>query len=132
MMRVFLRSGIHGKAKEARSLGVVERGCEEFAGLRERKAVGDADGQAAAALAGCGCTKGDETRNSVSIDQKKGALASARSAAVGVELGEYFLEEHAEPAAADGSLMIVIATDAPLSDRNLSRRASRSNRPLPL
>lgn len=54
-----------------------------------------------------------------------GALTMA-GVPVGVELGEYYLKEYARPAAADGSLMIVIATDAPLSDRNLGRLAKRA------
>src|SRR5690606_3202635 len=33
--------------------------------------------------------------------------------------------DSAEPGAADGSIMIVLATDAPLSDRNLERLATR-------
>ena len=40
---------------------------------------------------------------------------------VGKELGQYYLKNES----ADGSIMIVIATDAPLSDRNLKRLASR-------
>ena len=36
------------------------------------------------------------------------------------------LGQHAEPGRADGSIMIVIATDAPLSERNLERLASRA------
>lgn len=54
-----------------------------------------------------------------------GALTMA-GVPVGVELGEYYLKEYAHPAAADGSLMIVVATDAPLSDRNLGRLAKRA------
>jgi D-aminopeptidase len=54
-----------------------------------------------------------------------GALTMA-GVPVGLELGEYYLKEYARPAAADGSLMIVIATDAPLSDRNLVRLARRA------
>ena len=54
---------------------------------------------------------------------------------VGRRSGRYYLHEFAAPAAApspsppsvaDGSIMIVIATDAPLSDRNLQRLAKRS------
>lgn len=44
---------------------------------------------------------------------------------VGKELGQYYLKEHLDDASADGSVMIVIATDAPLSDRNLKRLAKR-------
>jgi D-aminopeptidase len=46
---------------------------------------------------------------------------------VGQLLGKYFLAEHvAQQADADGSVMVVLATDAPLSDRNLQRLARRS------
>lgn len=50
---------------------------------------------------------------------------------VGVRLNQYYLMQYApkgppRPAVADGSIMIVIATDAPLSDRNLQRLAKRA------
>lgn len=50
---------------------------------------------------------------------------------VGVRAGRYYLQEYAStgvqtPAVADGSIMIVVATDAPLSDRNLTRLAKRT------
>jgi len=44
---------------------------------------------------------------------------------VGKKLGQYYLKEQLDNASADGSIMIVIATDAPLSDRNLKRLAKR-------
>ena len=44
---------------------------------------------------------------------------------VGKKLGQYYLKEQLDDASADGSVMIVIATDAPLSDRNLRRLAKR-------
>lgn len=44
---------------------------------------------------------------------------------VGKELGQYYLKDHLNDASADGSVMIVLATDAPLSDRNLKRLAKR-------
>lgn len=40
-------------------------------------------------------------------------------------LGQYYLKENLEDPSADGSIMIVLATDAPLSDRNLKRLARR-------
>jgi len=43
---------------------------------------------------------------------------------VAKRLGQYYLKEHVEDLA-DGSIMIVLATDAPLSDRNLKRLAKR-------
>lgn len=54
---------------------------------------------------------------------------------VGKLLGKYYLAEHAAPARADeaakqadadGSVVVVVATDAPLSDRNLQRLARRA------
>jgi D-aminopeptidase len=44
---------------------------------------------------------------------------------VGKTLGHYYLKDNLEDASADGSIMIVLATDAPLSDRNLKRLAKR-------
>lgn len=44
---------------------------------------------------------------------------------VGKHLGQYYLKEQFDDATADGSVMIVLATDAPLSDRNLKRLAKR-------
>jgi D-aminopeptidase len=46
---------------------------------------------------------------------------------VGVLLQTYYLAEHvAQQADADGSVVVVLATDAPLSDRNLQRLARRA------
>jgi D-aminopeptidase len=45
---------------------------------------------------------------------------------VGKKLGQYYLKDQLEDASADGSVMIVLATDAPLSDRNLKRLARRA------
>ena len=44
---------------------------------------------------------------------------------VGKQLGQYYLKQQLDEASADGSVMIVLATDAPLSDRNLKRLAKR-------
>ena len=44
---------------------------------------------------------------------------------VGKKLGQYYLKDQLDNASADGSIMLVIATDAPLSDRNLDRLAKR-------
>ena len=44
---------------------------------------------------------------------------------VGKLLGQYYLKEVLQDASADGSVMIVLATNAPLSDRNLKRLARR-------
>ncbi len=41
-------------------------------------------------------------------------------------LGHYYLREALDQGNADGSIMIIVATDAPLSDRNLARLARRA------
>jgi D-aminopeptidase len=45
---------------------------------------------------------------------------------VGIELGRHAFSAHTARTSADGSVMIVVATDAPLDSRNLSRLAARA------
>jgi D-aminopeptidase len=45
---------------------------------------------------------------------------------IGKLLGRHYLKDELQSASGDGSVIIVIATDAPLSDRNLKRLASRA------
>jgi D-aminopeptidase len=45
---------------------------------------------------------------------------------VGKLLGRHYLKDELQSASGDGSIVIVIATDAPLSDRNLQRLARRA------
>lgn len=54
-----------------------------------------------------------------------GGVLQMHGIPVGRELGQYYLKEQLDDASADGSVMIVLATDAPLSDRNLKRLAKR-------
>jgi D-aminopeptidase len=44
---------------------------------------------------------------------------------VGKELRQYYLKDKLDDGSADGSIMIIVATDAPLSDRNLKRLSKR-------
>jgi D-aminopeptidase len=44
---------------------------------------------------------------------------------VGKKLRQYYLKEDLDKNSADGSVMVVMATDAPLTDRNLKRLAKR-------
>ncbi len=46
-------------------------------------------------------------------------VADSRAIPVGRRLGRYYLKDVLDRGDADGSIMIVLATDAPLSDRNL-------------
>ncbi len=45
---------------------------------------------------------------------------------VGEELGQYYLQDYVDSDVADGSIMMIVATDAPLSDRNLERLGNRA------
>jgi len=62
----------------------------------------------------------------VLVQTNFGGVLQVLGAPVGRELGRYAYRSDVEPATGDGSVMIVVATDAPLSDRNLERLASRA------
>ena len=62
----------------------------------------------------------------VLVQSNYGGVLTVAGAPVGKLLGQYFLKEALDRKTADGSVVIVIATDAPLSDRNLERLASRA------
>jgi D-aminopeptidase len=72
----------------------------------------------------------------VLVQSNYGGVLQILGAPVGKELGRYAFRQQVDTAAgrdgdggadgADGSIMIVIATDAPLSDRNLRRLAARA------
>ena len=77
----------------------------------------------------------------VLVQSNFGGVLTIGGAPVGRELGRYYLKDQLEPPAgnkrladgtrpiedrADGSVMIVIATDAPLDHRNLRRLAARA------
>jgi D-aminopeptidase len=64
----------------------------------------------------------------VLVQSNFGGVLQVAGVPVGVELGRYYLDKELAPGAAgsDGSCMIVVATDAPLSARNLERLAKRA------
>jgi D-aminopeptidase len=66
----------------------------------------------------------------VLVQTNFGGVLSIAGAPVGQELGRYYLRDRVEgrptPDRADGSIMIVVATDAPLESRNLERLARRA------
>ncbi|HET6681445.1 MAG TPA: P1 family peptidase [Gemmatimonadaceae bacterium] len=55
-----------------------------------------------------------------------GGILQVLGAPVGRELGRYAFRDQVDRERGDGSIMIVLATDAPLSDRNLERLAARA------
>lgn len=62
----------------------------------------------------------------VLVQSNFGGVLTIAGVPVGLKLGRYDLKREIEQKKADGSVVIVIATDAPLSDRNLKRLAERS------
>jgi D-aminopeptidase len=63
----------------------------------------------------------------VLVQSNFGGVLTIDGVQVGKELGQYYLKDAvAGDEAADGSIMIVVATDAPLGDRNLERLAKRA------
>ena len=64
----------------------------------------------------------------VIVQTNFGGILQVLGAPVGKELGQYAFKREAESPGdrGDGSCVIVVATDAPLSDRNLERLAARA------
>lgn len=70
----------------------------------------------------------------VLVQSNFGGILTINGAPVGRELGKYYLKDELDKSAAqakqlntaDGSIIIVIATDAPIDHRNLNRLAARS------
>ena len=62
----------------------------------------------------------------VLVQSNFGGILQVLGAPVGRELGRYAFRNDVEGDVGDGSIMIIVATDAPLSDRNLERLASRA------
>jgi D-aminopeptidase len=123
------RDGVFGAIKSARS-GPVEEG-----------AVGAGMGTVAFGWkGGIGTASRKLPQNlggytvGVLVQSNYGGILTINGAPVGRELGKYYLKDELEKAAAqlnqaniaDGSIIIVIATDAPIDHRNLSRLAARS------
>jgi D-aminopeptidase len=61
----------------------------------------------------------------VLVQTNFGGVLQVDGVPVGKLLGQYYLKEELDRGDADGSILIVVATDAPLSDRNLARLARR-------
>jgi D-aminopeptidase len=60
------------------------------------------------------------------VQSNYGGVLSIAGQPIGIEQNQYFLRDELDRGEADGSIMIILATDAPLSDRNLTRLARRA------
>ncbi len=62
----------------------------------------------------------------VLVQTNYGGVLTVDGIPIGEELNQYYFKNDINNDDADGSIMIIIATDAPLSDRNLKRLAKRA------
>jgi D-aminopeptidase len=62
----------------------------------------------------------------VLVQTNFGGVLQVLGAPIGTALGRYAFQNDVAPERGNGSVIVVIATDAPLSDRNLNRVAARS------
>ena len=62
----------------------------------------------------------------VLVQTNYGGVLTVDGVRVGEALGQYYLRDETQRRSGDGSVIVVIATDAPLSDRNLERLARRA------
>lgn len=62
----------------------------------------------------------------VLVQSNYGGILMIDGVPVGEELNQYYLQDYVDSDVADGSIMMVVATDAPLSDRNLERLGNRA------
>ncbi|GAA0341326.1 P1 family peptidase [Bowmanella denitrificans] len=62
----------------------------------------------------------------VLVQSNYGGVLQIAGQPVGEALGQYYLQDALDSEVADGSIMLIVATDAPLSDRNLTRLAKRA------
>ena len=62
----------------------------------------------------------------VLVQTNFGGILTVDGRRIGEELGKFYLKDELAGRNADGSIMVVVATDAPLGDRNLARLARRA------
>lgn len=62
----------------------------------------------------------------VLVQSNYGGVLAVDGVPVGKALGRYLFRDRVEDASGDGSVIVILATDAPLSDRNLERLARRA------
>ena len=62
----------------------------------------------------------------VLVQTNYGGILQVDGTPLGQMLDQYFMKDVVDKGDADGSVIVIIATDAPLSDRNLKRLASRA------
>ncbi len=62
----------------------------------------------------------------VLVQSNFGGVLQIAGLPVGQNLGQYYLKDELDRGDADGSIMMIVATDVPLSDRNLTRLSARS------
>ena len=126
--------GLNNIRKRALTPKLILRAIEQAkAGTVEEGAVGAGTGTRAFGWKGGIGTSSRELPSAlggftigVLVQSNFGGVLSVDGVSIGEALGQHYLREHADKGDADGSIMIVVATDAPLSDRNLERLGRRA------
>ncbi|MDG1997477.1 MAG: P1 family peptidase [Emcibacteraceae bacterium] len=62
----------------------------------------------------------------VLVQSNYGGILTMDGVPLGEELDQYYMQGYVDSDKADGSIMMIVATDAPLSDRNLERLGNRA------
>jgi D-aminopeptidase len=119
--RVITKDDVFAAIKNAKS-GAVDEGCvgagtgtiafdfKGGIGTASRKLPGNLGGHTIGVL----------------VQTNFGGVLTINGAPIGQELGRYYLKRELETRSADGSIIIVIATDAAVDARNLKRMAARA------
>ncbi|MEM9618160.1 MAG: P1 family peptidase [Pseudomonadota bacterium] len=126
--------GLNNIRKRALTPKFIRRAIETAkAGLVEEGAVGAGTGTTAFGWKGGIGTSSRKLPSTlggytvgVLVQSNYGGVLMVDGVRVGEALEQYFLKGYVDNGDADGSIMIVVATDAPLSDRNLDRLGRRA------
>lgn len=62
----------------------------------------------------------------VLVQSNYGGVLTMDGVPIGEELNQFYLQDYVDSDSADGSIMMIVATDAPLGDRNLERLGNRA------
>jgi D-aminopeptidase len=104
------KSGIVGEGSIGAGMGTVAFGWKGGIGTSSRVLPAELGGYTVGVL----------------IQSNFGGILMMDGVPIGEELNQFYLKEYVDSDVADGSIMMIVATDAPLSDRNLRRLAERA------
>jgi len=119
------QGGLVGEGAVGAGTGTVAFGWKGGIGTSSRRLPPNLGGDTVGGDTVSDYTVGDYTVG-VLVQSNYGGILQVAGDPIGQRLGQYYLQEKLDTHTADGSIMIIVATDAPLSDRNLTRLAGRA------